>query len=182
MFIEPSVYTSILNLCISHRRLLILRYLRWLFNKYIFNFLLIITATKTTTKENHKEQDLNWFCLDFISIRAIIRRIWLVEWSCKQDFLYLRIFRLTTSQSQKLIPKADLKWEGPYLHLIFFKEFYSIFLKVKNGFSILFLKSYLTWVWFNFWHEKKFWESQAPRYMPKFWWQHAGSSILTPPS
>ena len=24
---------------------------------------------------------------------------------------YLRIFSLTTSQSQKLIPKADLKWE-----------------------------------------------------------------------
>ena len=30
--------------------------------------------------------------------------------------VYLRIFRLTTCQSQKLIPKADFKWECPYYY------------------------------------------------------------------
>ena len=30
--------------------------------------------------------------------------------------MYLRIFHLTTSLRQKLIPKAELKWELPYLY------------------------------------------------------------------
>ena len=48
-------------------------------------------------------------------------------------YVYLCIFRLTTSRSRKLIPKADLKWECPYFYSkFFFEEFRSIFKKAKK--------------------------------------------------
>ena len=37
-----------------------------------------------------------------------------------RKYMYLRIFRLAPSQSPKLIPKADLKWECPYFYCKFF--------------------------------------------------------------
>ena len=63
-------------------------------------------------------------------------------------YAYLRIFGLTTSRSQKLIPKADLKWEWPYFYSKFFclKSFGQYLKKPKHGFSFIFSKSDLTWV------------------------------------
>ena len=57
------------------------------------------------------------------------------------------IFSLTTSRSQKLIPKADLKWECPYFDSkFFFEAFLSVFKKKsKNVFPIVFSKSELLW-------------------------------------
>ena len=53
---------------------------------------------------------------------------------CK--YAYLRIFSLTTSRSQKLIPKADLKRKCTHFHSkFFFKGFRSIFKKVKKWIS-----------------------------------------------
>ena len=57
-------------------------------------------------------------------------------------YAYLRIFSLTTCQSQKLIPKADLKGECPYFYSIFFlKSFGQHFKKSKNWFPIVFSKN-----------------------------------------
>ena len=50
---------------------------------------------------------------------------------CK--YMYLRIFSVTTSQSWKFIPKADLEWKCPYFYSkIFFEWVHSIFQKVKK--------------------------------------------------
>ena len=46
---------------------------------------------------------------------------------CK--YAYLRIFSLTTSQSPKLIPKAYLKWECPYLYSKLFLKSFRQYLK-----------------------------------------------------
>ena len=57
--------------------------------------------------------------------------------------MYLRIFSLTTSQSQKFILKADLKRECPYF--FFYVEGFDQYLKKsKNGCPIVFSKSDLT--------------------------------------
>ena len=57
------------------------------------------------------------------------------KWS-NWKYAYLRIFSLTTSQSQNLIPKADLKWECTYFYSrFFFEEFWSVFQKVKKWIS-----------------------------------------------
>ena len=68
-------------------------------------------------------------------------------------YTYLRIFSLTISQSRKLIPKADLKWECPYFYsrFYFFKSFGQYFKKSNNGFPIVFSKSDLTGVGYIFW-------------------------------
>ena len=61
-----------------------------------------------------------------------------------RKYAYLCIFRLTTSRSPKLIPKADLKCECPYFYSKKNSgEFRSISKKKKskNGFSIGFSKS-----------------------------------------
>ena len=51
-------------------------------------------------------------------------------------------FQFTTSQSQKMIFKADLKWECPYFNSKFFLERFGQYLKKsKNGFLIVFSKS-----------------------------------------
>ena len=65
-------------------------------------------------------------------------------------YMYLCIFSLTTYRSPKLIPKADLKRECPYLHSIFLKRFGQYFKKSKNGFFIVFSKSELTSVGYIF--------------------------------
>ena len=53
-----------------------------------------------------------------------------------RKYPYLCIFRLTTSRSWKLIPKADLKWECTYFYSrFFFEEFWSVFQKVKKWIS-----------------------------------------------
>ena len=55
---------------------------------------------------------------------------------------YLRNFSLTNSRSQKLIPKADLKWECPYFYSKFFLEHFGKYLEnSKNEFPIVFSKS-----------------------------------------
>ena len=41
-------------------------------------------------------------------------------------------FRLTTSQSPKLFPKADLKWECPYFYSDFLKKSFGQYLKKKS--------------------------------------------------
>jgi hypothetical protein len=46
-------------------------------------------------------------------------------------YVYLCIFSLTTSQSWKLIPKADLKWECPHFYSKF-GALRSVFKKVKK--------------------------------------------------
>ena len=49
--------------------------------------------------------------------------------------------RIFTSGSQKLIPKAVLKWEGPYFHSK--KKFGNVLMegkKLENGFTIVFSK------------------------------------------
>ena len=48
-----------------------------------------------------------------------------------RKYPYLRIFRLTTSQSPKLILKADLKYKCPYFHFKFFFKSLGQYLK-KN--------------------------------------------------
>ena len=54
---------------------------------------------------------------------------------------YLHIFSLNTSQSRKLIPKADLKWECPYYYSKKKLERFGQYLKKpKNGFPIVFSK------------------------------------------
>ena len=96
---------------------------------------------------------------------------------------YLCIFRLTFSQSQKLILKTDLKRECPYFYSNFFKEFQSVFKKVKkNGFPIEFLKSDLAGVGSFFDNFFSFWKSKTPQNMPYFGWYHAGSLNQTVPA
>ena len=59
--------------------------------------------------------------------------------------VYLWIFRLPTSQSRKLIQKANSKWECPYFYSnYFFKSFGQYLKKVNNGFTLVFSKSDLT--------------------------------------
>ena len=54
-------------------------------------------------------------------------------------YAYLRIFSLTTSQSRKLILKADFISEYPYFYSNFFLERFGQYLKKsKNGFPIVF--------------------------------------------
>ena len=49
------------------------------------------------------------------------------------EYAYTRNFSLTTSRSQKLILKADSKWEYPYFYSkFFFGAFWSVFKKVKK--------------------------------------------------
>ena len=72
---------------------------------------------------------------------------------------YLRILSLATSQSWKLIPKADLKWECTYFYFNFFKtEFWSIFKKSKMYFPLYF--------------QKVIWKSQTSQ---KKWLNFSGS-------
>ena len=67
-------------------------------------------------------------------------------------YAYTCIFRLTTSRSPKLIPKADLKWVCPYFYSNFFlKRFGQYLKKSKNGFPIVFSKSDLTGIGYIFW-------------------------------
>ena len=96
-----------------------------------------------------------WFRPSLIEIRAfsfqicfeINFRLWEVVKRKIHKYAYLGIFCLTTSQSRKLIPKADLKKECPYFYSKFsFEEFWSIFKKSTNGFLIIFSKSDLTGV------------------------------------
>ena len=51
---------------------------------------------------------------------------------------------MTTSQSQKLIPKADWKWECPYLYFNFFGAFWSSQKNVKTWILHCIFKK---WLW-----------------------------------
>ena len=83
-----------------------------------------------------------------LPIRARLHRILpRVEMSSACNICaYLRIFSLTTSRSQKLIPKADFKWECPYFYSkFFFEAFLSVFKKSKMDFPLYFQKVMLLW-------------------------------------
>ena len=84
------------------------------------------------------------FWNQFSTLEVVKRKI--------HKYAYLRIFSLTTSRSQKFIPKADLKWECPYFN----SNFLSVSVNINfflNGFFIVFSKSDLTWVGFYFWRK-----------------------------
>ena len=55
-------------------------------------------------------------------------------------------FSLTTSQTPKLIPKADLKWKRPYFYFYFFWSvlIITIFFSLKHQFPVVFSKK---WFW-----------------------------------
>ena len=69
-----------------------------------------------------------------------------VKWKIRKC-MYLRIFRLTTSQSQQLIQKADLKWECPYIHskFVFLRVSANIKKCQKNDFPLYFKIVILRW-------------------------------------
>ena len=61
-----------------------------------------------------------------------------------RKYLYLRIFSLTNSQSQKLIPKADLRWECPYFYSkYFFWRFLINILKSQQNYC--YIKQLFDW-------------------------------------
>ena len=75
------------------------------------------------------------------------------------------IFSLTTSQNQKLIFKAHLKWECPYFYSKFFLERFGKYSKKsKNGFPIVFSKCDLAEVWSLFWRKKNSEKPNSPKY------------------
>ena len=117
----------------------------------------------------------------FKSALGINFQLWEVVKLKRHKYVHLCIFCLTTSWSQKLISKTDLKRECPYFYSIFFLKFWSVFKKVKKWISNCIGKK-----WFDrrrvfFWNFY-FWKSQTPQNMPEFGWWHAGSSNQTVPA
>ena len=96
-------------------------------NKYLVNFLFIQASLSFLLLLVNIDHWLS----DYLTYSQTLLYFWLWEVVklkiCK--YVYLRIFSLTTSQSQKWILKADFKWECPYFCSNFF---WSVLVNIKK--------------------------------------------------
>ena len=92
-------------------------------------FLLFLNIDQNSSNKNLVKK--YWYSL-FKSAFGINFRLREVVKRKIHKYAYLRIFSLTTSRSQKLIPKADLKWECPYFYS---KNVVQEFWSIWNGWT-----------------------------------------------